>query len=418
MNLNTHKYVKEISSRNINTLYISITALCLLFFVGAIFIKYPDYVTANVRLITDYQPFDLKAPTSGKILFLNNNKFVHADEILAYVDNPADFEAIQQLKHLLEKFSGNNFPSLLITANINELGEISYEYEKLNELIFLLNEELHDPAFKTNIQKNEILKKLISEQIATKKRIAVFQKQKLNISFENYETDSILFAQEAILRDKFQSSYASYLSNSENYYSLVFDNINLEVQLHNLIYQDKLLKQEKEKNLRTLKMQCQNQVNTILSTINAWETKYLIKSPISGSLEIQNFVENKQLVTQGEKIFKILPEVGELKGIINISNNGAGNISTMSPVKIFLDDYPGSENGYLVGSILTLSASTQVSDNGIASYEGVLNIDKNNQPYFSNHFNFQHNMTGTAKILTSDKRLIFQIIGWLDKMFN
>ena len=82
----------------------------ILLLAGSWFIKYPDKVTAAIKVSTSQVPASLIAKTSGKIthLFVSNNQVVHKGDILAVIENNAEYSDVILLDSLLLTFDVNN----------------------------------------------------------------------------------------------------------------------------------------------------------------------------------------------------------------------------------------------------------------------------------------------------------------------
>ena len=81
-------------TRNGTMLFVFLFALLLF---GAWIFRYPDQKRARIVVTSVNPPADLKARSSGKIvrLFVSDNDQVDAGEVLAMIENPADYEKIK-----------------------------------------------------------------------------------------------------------------------------------------------------------------------------------------------------------------------------------------------------------------------------------------------------------------------------------
>jgi len=66
--------------------------IVLVLLVGSWFFKYPDVITSTIIVTTEPPPASIVAKSSGKManLLVQNNQAVHAGEVLAVIDNPAN----------------------------------------------------------------------------------------------------------------------------------------------------------------------------------------------------------------------------------------------------------------------------------------------------------------------------------------
>lgn len=74
------------------------------------FIKYPDIVVAKVVLTTENPPIHVLAKTGGRVshIFIKNNESVKTGQLLAVMDNTADWHDVL----LLDKNLKENTPSV------------------------------------------------------------------------------------------------------------------------------------------------------------------------------------------------------------------------------------------------------------------------------------------------------------------
>ena len=89
--------------------------------------------------------------------------------------------------------------------------------------------------------------------------------------------------------------------------------------------------------------------------IETWRKQYVITSPIDGMLEIVTSVEDRQIVTQDSPVLRVLPTNKNIMGQMLFTSKEAGEIQDNIPIKIYLDSYPKSQNGYLSGHISDIS---------------------------------------------------------------
>jgi HlyD family secretion protein len=105
-------------TRNGSILFLLLLALLIF---GSWVFRYPDTKRARIVVTSVNPPADLEARTSGKILglFVKHNDVVHAGEVLAVIENPAEFEDVMQLKEGLSFL--DTIPVEEITGDIPEL---------------------------------------------------------------------------------------------------------------------------------------------------------------------------------------------------------------------------------------------------------------------------------------------------------
>ena len=90
-----------------NTLILGLV-LMLLFI--SWFVKYPDIINSEASVTTKLPPQKKYALTTGKLdfLFIKDNQSVQEGQLLAVIENSADFKHIQLLKSIIDTIKLNN----------------------------------------------------------------------------------------------------------------------------------------------------------------------------------------------------------------------------------------------------------------------------------------------------------------------
>ena len=144
--------------------------------------------------------------------------------------------------------------------------------------------------------------------------------------------------------------------------------------------------------------------------IETWRKQYVITSPIDGMLEIVTSVEDRQIVTQDSPVLRVLPTNKNIMGQMLFTSKEAGEIQDNIPIKIYLDSYPKSQNGYLSGHISDISSSVYIVQDGESFHSAKARIDFDKRPNFHGKFQFVHGMTGQVEIIVKKKNLLMQIL--------
>ena len=220
----------------------------------------------------------------------------------------------------------------------------------------------------------------------------------------------------SILQKIYDRSMLEYFNMLENQIRINSEKEGFEAAISNLRLQQKKLNSEKEITLGQVKAKAKAQFNNLLNSCEQWILNNAVVAPVKGILELSNFVENNHYLPANAEIGKILPQQTKLRGLMYFPSKGAGKVNLNSTLKIYPDDYPEFENGYLIGYIVNISASAYTNPNGNSFYQADVIIDPDNQPFFISNFSYRHNMSGKVEIILSNKRLLFQIFNWLDRL--
>ena len=101
--------------------------------IGSWFFKYPDIIQSSISLTTQNPPASLKAMSSGKItkVFVTEKQDVQKEEVIAIIENTANFNDVLALDSLLKLFKLQSFGE---GVNFN-LGDIQQSYSSYNRLL-------------------------------------------------------------------------------------------------------------------------------------------------------------------------------------------------------------------------------------------------------------------------------------------
>ncbi|GAA3956253.1 HlyD family efflux transporter periplasmic adaptor subunit [Chitinophaga oryziterrae] len=137
------------------------------------------------------------------------------------------------------------------------------------------------------------------------------------------------------------------------------------------------------------------------SGIAVWEKQYVLKAPVSGKLL---YVKSSPVVTAGEPVFVILPEIQTDEITLKLPLQNADRVKVGQSVIIKLRQYPFMEYGMLQANVENISSFALDSN-----YIVQLKL-KNGFVSTKNKILEQRpGSTGTADIITSDKSILQRI---------
>ena len=107
--------------------------------VGSWFFKYPDIISASIRLTTENPPAPVLAKTSGKIqnLFVNDNDIVKEGELIGIIENPANYENVAKIVRYLNWFKDEFRPGnqINLPEETLDLGNIQSYYANFSKYL-------------------------------------------------------------------------------------------------------------------------------------------------------------------------------------------------------------------------------------------------------------------------------------------
>ena len=377
------------------------------------FIKYPDIIGGKITITSSTPPSNLIAKASGKIqLFKQDKDLMQKGEIIAYIENTANYNDIIMLRNHLKTYDSiaKNPITTLLDTNIklprtDELGELQTPYnnfvdECLKFQLFISLNENHvqikslQEKLQLNLNKNSLLE--------NKRKTAL---RKLELAGRQFSKDSLLFKKGVISEvdlDQGEKLYIDVLTAYEEVREQIISNqneiISLKIQIENLLLSDK-------DETISYEISINSAFKSLESTFHLWEQKYFILACVSGRLSLYNFWSNTQIVKEGEEIASIIPDSKNIIGKLFVDGRRFGKVEDNQKVKIMLDNYPASEFGMIYGKVLSYSNTNK--DNiylvNVVLPEGLVTSD-------DKKISFNSEMNGIGEIITEDMSIIERII--------
>jgi HlyD family secretion protein len=394
-------------TRNGIVMLFAIIAILLL---GAWVFKVPDVKKAAVYVTSLQPPADIEARTDGKVekLLVTDNEEVEAGQVLAVIENPADFEDVQNLRLQLGKLflPADTLPELNLPVNGNaDLGSIQPDYaafyKNYRDYREFLRLDYHQ-------RKIELLQEEYEKYLAYSENLdvrAATLREEYELYRNQFQRDSILFRQGVVSESDYENTKSEMLSRRANWQEMLSLKAENDIQtagIREQILELELRQQEQGTSFSTL---LEENLNTLVAAIATWEKQYLIIAPIKGQVTFNNIWSENQNVKAGEKVVTIVPELGgTLIGKIQLPMQGAGEVDEGDQVNIKFDSYPYLEYGMVRGTVGNVSRVPQ--DN---FYTVEVNLPDGLTTFYGIEIGFDQNMVGEAEILTDKMRLLQRI---------
>ncbi|HAN18625.1 MAG: hypothetical protein A2X13_13645 [Bacteroidetes bacterium GWC2_33_15] len=382
---------------------------------GSWFFKYPDIITAKIVLTTENPPSPVVAKTSGKIqnLFVTDKQEVKKNQVLAVIENPANFNDISIIIEKLNNFNSDSYSNEIFSGSYN-LGTIQSYYadfiRNLDEYQKLVQMDYHQK--KINLLKKEIIQ--YTKYLANLKVQNNLQKREYELIVNQFYRDSTLHDQQLISEAEFEKSKSSLLSKQ---FSLEQSNIaltNTEIQVQNIEQSIAELELQEEKQLSDKKLLIKQSCENLIAAIDSWKYQYVLIASTDGKVTFNKFWNENQSVKSGETVLTIIPDnEGEIIGKVQLSFQGAGKVKEGQQVNIRFDNYPYMEFGMVKGVVKSIS---QVPDNDY--YTAEIQLPGGLITFYNEKLDFKQEMQGTAEIVTEDFRLLERIVRPLRYVLN
>lgn len=372
-------------------------------------IESPEIIMGEAKVTAEKPPVEILALNSGRIIFkeFQAHKFLKKDNFLAIIENSANDIEILTLKKRLDKFQNN--VSGLRVEDINfavnfKLGEVEEYYLNLLKILYSLEKakSLNEFDKKQIILHQQSSKYL--EMLNKRQSIKKIKYQDIILLRNKVREDSILFSKGLIVKSEYEQSSRNYLREKENLKNYEAKDIENKLNIDDNSQNINLLDFQKKSNISDLELQLIDSYHKLIHAINFWETKYVLKMPQDGMVDLMQFISSYQTVKQGEPIFSVLPINNKIIGNLVIPQNGAGKIKIGQSVIIKLATYPYQEFGKLVGKIKSISLIPTQN-----YYLIVVDLPRGLKSDNNQILSFSKNMTGTAEIITSKRSLLSKL---------
>jgi multidrug resistance efflux pump len=383
-------------------------AMILILIIGCYFIKSPEKVIVPVIITTQNPPVTLVAKSGGEIekLFVLEGSLVTKGDVVAIIGNSSNYEDVRKLNFYLsdldEKSDWIDIVKTRQPPPDLSLGEIQSNYsgfqKQWKEMKDYL-EQAYIPA-KVSLLEKQMEKKVDYNMELTKQE--KYLTEDLVLAEKSFRRDSVLNKKEVISSYDFEKSKQIYVqkcysfsifkasikSNESDFLKMQEDRLDLQVQY--------------KKEISQFIFSMEESLQLLRSSISQWEERYVIKSPLTGKVTLNQFRNENQVIKTGETLATVIPDSLTsiiVRAIIPIS--GFGKIKIGQMVNIKLSGFPYMQYGVLKGRIYSVS---QVPGEG--GFSADIELVGGMTSTYREKIRFIHDMDGTAEIITRNTRLI------------
>ncbi len=393
------------------------TSIILLGFVVLIllgyFFKYPDIVIVPVKLETSKPPIEIAVPKMGNIVpssLFPEDSIASSGTILAHLkDGNGDFMAILALDSIINIFEKDNtkVPDFSMMENW-DLGSVQGEYFKFLQWyrgIGNSNIAFNNQAFSTfdsNIKTLKAEIKNLEDQIA-KKEARLFKIPNERESLKNAYSNNTKLENNVALRTLRETE----LSLGEDIDMLKGEIAGKQREIREQEYQKLHFREGIRGDAAERRQNISLSLNSLRTKIDEWKEKHLIRASETGKVYYKDNLKSKEyLVKEGEAIFAIVHPNAEatIEGKLYIPSTESGKVREGQAVKIQFESFRAPKYGLLEG-IVTEKANIPTNDQFFVRVA----LDKGMKSSNGAIIPFEHQMQGTAQIITEEKRFIHRI---------
>lgn len=383
--------------------------LALLVF--TIIFKYPTVLSSSIVVTNENPPATLVARATGIIdtLFVIDNQKVNENQLIAIIENPAEYNDVLKLKKQLDTIHVD-FDSLqkIHTFEFNtslQLGDIQENYsaflKKLADIKVFIRQNYH---FKLDESLRNQLK--VARQLYN---IMYEQSQAINEDYElkkrNVERQQKLIAREIISSLEFEKTQSEMLLKKSELDAIRSELAQKQININEL--EQKIIENNQQyiDNKNKLESELLEAFNNLRSEIYQWELSYVFRSPLAGTITFNRYYSENQNIREGDKAFNVVPHSpGEFIGKVSLPLKGSGKVKQNQQVNVKFDNYPYVEFGLVKGKVKNVSL---VPEDNFYTVEVVFPdglVTNYNKP-----LEMQNELAGKAEIIAEDMRLIQRI---------
>lgn len=392
-------------------------AMLLMLLAIAWMIKYPDTVTAPLKITTVDAPKSIQAKIGGKLikLFVQPNDSVHTGDILAYLESTAAHEQVLQLSKDMDTISSliQSGKVEAITSHIKnnyeQLGDVQQAYQNFYNAYLQFKDYLSSGFY---LAKKQILYRDLNNlqrlQTSIQQQKSIYS-QDYNLALEAYKIKQQLAKEKVIANIELKEEESKLLAKKMPMEQLNTSSIN-----------NQSLQNDKQKELLELEKQIAEQKNiflqaasTLSSTVEEWKSKYILLSPINGRVVFTTSLEENQTLTPNQEIFYIATNNTKYFGEMYVPQENLGKLKTGQIVLIKFSAYPFQEYGSIKGKVSSI-ADVPKENTYLVRIEMPSSLVTN----YKKQISYRSGMTATGEIVVKEDRLINKMIFNIRKMLN
>ena len=381
-------------------------------------IRYPDIVPANLKITSPNSPKPIVAKIQGKLttLLVKQNDRVFAGQALGYIESTANHTQVLDLLVNLTKLQNeaqiNNSAiiGLLNDANNMHLGELQSSYQTFYQEYLSYRSSIGNGFF---VKKRTYLDNDLSDLIKQEKQLQaqkMIQQRDYALSEQDFHVYQKLFQQKAETASELRDYESRYLAKKSQLVqtdaALITANTNFASKEKELLELNNQIAQEMLKFMQAL--------NSLISQMQDWRSKYVLTASQSGRLEFANIIQENDVLAAGQEVFYINPGNEQFFGEMMVPQASMGKVKQGERVLIKLKSYPFEEYGMLKGTIQYIS-DVPYKDSVFLSRVN-FNISKISD--MKRPIHLKQGMMADAEIVTQDASILERICRNVIKVIN
>lgn len=367
-------------------------------------IRYPDRIPAEAVITTSQPPVTVVARSDGGLsrLLVHDRDTVESGDLLAVLQNSANYAHVDQLKKQLNQFDLLEVSMDLFFADTYQLGSLQEVYSQLQrvEKDYRLYQRL-TPHY----QQQRAVRRQLQQYRALLGQKANHQQlleRKVQLAEKDYRRNEQLHASQTIADKALEDAERVWLEVRESYETLRTELFQTRVQVADLEREWQRLRTQHSQEGEQLRTTLLTSVDQMRSAIAQWEERYLLTAPRSGQVSFSDFWSEQQFVQTGQTVMSVVPADEQAAiGRLWVPVRNFGKVAIGQRVHVYLDNFPHQEYGSLQGTVRSLSGLPKQG-----YYRVTVAFPKGLTTQYGKEIPFTQQLSGKAEIVTEELRLL------------
>lgn len=382
------------------------------------FIRYPDRIQATVLIRTHQAPVEVVCASGGRLdsILVSDQQWVAQGQPLCLLQNTANWADIQVVERMLKP------PSITKRRQFHtamQLGDVQTSFAAWQQIRQGLQQFLAQTltqeqiaALQQEAQHNGELAQALDQ------RRELYQ-QELELVQREYERARVLNTQKVISDQELENKKTAWLQARRSAHNMHEEAIQNRVQMEQLHTEQLRLRAEYQNEWNDHQRNLQQATQQLQAAIALWKQSFLITAPIDGQLAWQTGLGQGQYINGSKAPGTIIPAGTQgLVAICTAPTTGIGRMSIGNRVQIDLDAFPPDEFGHLKGKVQYISRLPSPDQEGKFNYQIEVQLPDKLRSSYGKIIPFRQNLSGTARIVTKERRMLEKLIGKLWQMTN
>lgn len=396
---------------------ILILGLLIMFICLAWLIKYPEVIRTPAIITTTIPVQKEYAKMGAKIqaIFVNDNADVSENQVLAILENSANYLDVFQLKSMIDSFDIENPGTYIPNTKKYALGDVENAYNifETNFRQYRLYQNLRPfdtHKLANNNTLNELRFQLKELRIQRNTNNEEFKLKQIRLG-----RSQSLFNLGVISASEHEQAKLEFSTHEIALNSLNMHESRLIASIHNAERLSKINVIDKTREESNLYNNTKISLQELRKTITEWELNYILKANIDGTVNFHDFWAEHQSVNKGNLVFSIIPKKhSEFIGRLEAPAYNSSKIKIGQNVNLSIMEYPEIEFGYLIGKVKSISLVPNNDGNYLIKVE----LPNNLITTYNTEIRFSQEMQAQAEIITEDRRLIETIFYQFKSFFS